>query len=108
MPYYGCILLHRSKIFNEDKNKAVKIFLNFHNKENDDACLDIESNFRISDQVAREIIQTLCNINSGQELQIMDREQRNTFLKQLKGDYNLSIRQIERLTGINRGIILKA
>ncbi|WP_236639219.1 hypothetical protein [Pelosinus sp. UFO1] len=33
---------------------------------------------------------------------------RNTYLRKLKQKYNLSIRQIERLTGINRGIVLKA
>ncbi|HBQ25591.1 MAG TPA: transposase, partial [Syntrophomonas sp.] len=32
----------------------------------------------------------------------------NEYLKKLKEEYHLSIRQIERLTGINRGIIFNA
>jgi transcriptional regulator with XRE-family HTH domain len=30
------------------------------------------------------------------------------YLKELKEEHGLSIRKIERLTGINRGIVLKA
>ncbi len=42
------------------------------------------------------------------DLQNIDREIRNAYLKNLKEKYKLWIRQIERLTGINRGIVLKA
>jgi hypothetical protein len=41
-------------------------------------------------------------------MQKLDKAMRNEYLKRLKGEYNLSIRQIERLTGINRGVILNA
>lgn len=96
------------KIFSEDKKMAKKLFIEFNGELNDDTCLDIEDTFRITDQEAREIIQKLCKIKSAPELQIMDKWQRYFYLKQLKKEYGLSIRQIARLTGINRGIIFKS
>jgi putative transposase len=96
------------KIFSEDKILSKKLFIEFNGELNDDACLDIEDTFRITDQEAREIILKVCKIKSAPELQIMDKPQRDLYLKQLKKEYGLSIRQIERLTGINRGIILKS
>ncbi|MDO9535653.1 MAG: transposase [Bacillota bacterium] len=95
-------------IFNEDKKKAVKQFVDFHGELQEDNCMDIEDNFRITDQEAREIIKKLCNIRSAPELQKMNKQQRNSYIKQLKEEYSMSIRQIERLTGINRGIIYNA
>ena len=41
-------------------------------------------------------------------LQKLDILTRNSYLKVLEKRHNLSIRQIERLTGINRGIIVKS
>jgi hypothetical protein len=61
-----------------------------------------------SDQEAGKIIQALCKIKSGPELQKMEKTQRNIYLKKLKDEYNLSVRQIVRLTGINRGIVYRA
>jgi hypothetical protein len=56
--------------------------------------------FCISDQEAGKIIQALCKIKSGPELKKMEKTQRNIYLKKLKDEYNLSIRQIARLTGL--------
>jgi hypothetical protein len=44
---------------------------------------------------------------SGTQLQDMDKAERDSAIRILK-NHHLSIRQIARLTGINRGIILKA
>jgi len=48
------------------------------------------------------------NLKNAIDLQQLDCQTRNTYLRMLKQKYNLSIRQIERLMGINRGIVLKA
>jgi hypothetical protein len=68
----------------------------------------MDERFCISDQEAGKIIQVLCKIKNGPELQKMEKTQRNIYLKKLKDEYNLSIRQIARLTGINRGIVYRA
>jgi len=96
------------KIYDEDKIKAVHYFKEHHNKETIDACLDMDERFCISDQEAGKIIQALCKIKSGPELEKMEKTQRNIYLKKLKDEYNLSIRQIARITGINRGIVSRA
>lgn len=96
------------RIFNGDSDKAVQGFIDFHKQIKDAPCLEIDDSYRISDQKALEIIRSLCKINNGRELQKIGREQRDSYLKQLKGTYKLSIRQIERLTGINRGVVFRA
>jgi hypothetical protein len=60
-----------------------------------------------SDQEAGKIIQPLYKIKNGFELQKMEKTQRNIYLKKLKDENNLSIRQTAILTGINRGTALK-
>ena len=92
-------------IFNTDREKAVKCFIEYVTKENDDECLDIMEKQQITDDDARKIIKDHCNIHHGVDLQKFDIHKRNSYLKDLKKKYGLSIRQIERLTGISRGII---
>ncbi len=59
-------------------------------------------------KTARKIILKVCNVNNAIEIQTFDTLTRNTYLNELKEKHNLSIRQIERLTVINRGIVEKA
>jgi len=94
-------------MFNANREKAVKSLIEYINKPNDDVCMEVSEKQPITDEVARVIIKDLCKINNTIDLQKFDKHQRNKYLKDLKEGYNLSIRQIERLTGINRGIIQK-
>ncbi len=48
-----------------------------------------------------------CKIKSVDDWQKVDRNTRDNFLVKLK-QIGLSVRQISRLTGLNRGIVLKA
>ena len=56
------------------------------------------------DTWAHDIINKLLKGNSGTIIQSFPREQRDYVIRVLKNE-GLSIRQIERLTGINRGVI---
>jgi len=67
-----------------------------------------KENRQIADEEAREIIKSVCQITNAQDLQTVEKSIRNSCLKELKEVHRLSIRQIERLTGINRGVIFKA
>jgi hypothetical protein len=96
------------KLFNNDREEAIKGFYQFNNEVNDDVCLDIEEKYRITDEEARNIIKKVCKVQNTPDLQKSDILKRNMYLKELKEEHGLSIRQIERLTGINRGIVLKA
>ncbi len=92
-------------IFNIDRGKAVRSFIEYINIENDEECLDIRKKRQITDDDARRIIKDHCKVDHAIDLQKFDLYKRNIYLKNLKEEYGLSIRQIERLTGINRGII---
>jgi len=94
-------------MFSEDKKKALKLFEKFIIKANDDKCLEIEENRRITDEEAKSILKRICNMSIPAEFQSLDMQERNRILKDIK-ESELSIRQIERLTGINRGTVLKA
>ncbi|GAB1476859.1 hypothetical protein MASR2M70_16950 [Bacillota bacterium] len=58
----------------------------------------------MTDDKATEPICRIGKVHHGQALQNIVGESRNSILRELKGA-GLSIRQIERLSGINRGII---
>ena len=92
-------------IFNTDREIAVREFIKHINKDNDEKCLEIQKKQRITDEDAKKIIKTLCYIENAIDLQNFEIIRRNFYLKDLKESYGLSIRQIERLTGISRGII---
>ena len=94
-------------MFNKNRKTATKNFTEFVNNPNEDTCLDIKENYRITDKDARIVIKNLCKVDNTTDLQKLDIPTRNSYLKVLKKEHNLSIRQIERLTGINRGIIAK-
>ena len=92
-------------MFNKNREKASKSFIEYINKSNDDVCLEISEKRQITDEEARIIIKNLCKVNNAIALQKLEIHERNAYLKDLKERYSLSIRQIERLTGINRGVI---
>jgi len=89
------------------REKAISNFIEYITKDNEDGCLDIPEKRRLTDDDAIKIIKDYCNIDHGIDLQKYEVDKRNFYIKNLKEKYNLSIRQIERLTGISRGIIQK-
>ena len=80
-----------------------KAYAAFLATPNDDQCLDYKP-LRRDDEWAKEIIRKRLDGASGTVLQSFDRVERNKALAQLLED-GLSIRQIERLTGISRGVV---
>lgn len=85
---------------------GISNFSSFHSHESVDTPLDIHhTKRRIPDDVAKEIIfeQTHCsNTTEFQNLPLVDR---NTYLKLLHKEKGISIRQLNRLTGIPKGVI---
>ncbi len=75
-------------------------------EENDDECMEYVRQ-KHDDAWALEVIHKQLNGKSGTALQNMDQEERNEALRELK-KAGLSLRQIERLTGVNRGAVQKA
>ncbi len=96
------------KMFNSNRDKAIHSFVEYIKKPNDDNCIDISEKRQISDDDARVLIKDTCKVLNGTDMQKLDILTRNAYLKVLKEVHNLSIRQIERLTGISRGVVQKA
>ncbi|MCC5468419.1 hypothetical protein [Pelosinus baikalensis] len=98
------------EMMSDETEKAIQKFIKYTNDMSEHECLDIDDQAkqRTRDEEARVIIKKVCNLKNAIDLQQLDCQTRNTYLRMLKQKYNLSIRQIERLTGINRGIVLKA
>ena len=94
-------------MFHRDTKKALQSFKEFHRGSSEDAFLETEENKRITDESAIDIIKKICNVQHCNEVQIAEKEKRDQYLKMMK-DKGLSTRQIARLTGIKRNIILKA
>ena len=75
----------------------------FIGAENGDDCMEYDSVLK-DDRWAQAVVQKCLGTRNGQELQQYDRTRRNEALKQLRGQ-GMTIRQIERMTGINRNIV---
>ena len=93
-------------LFSGDRNKAVVLFDEFHKIETDVQCLDMDETRRLKDSDAIKIIKDVCNISHCTDLQNFHTSERDKYLSIIK-KRGLSTRQIARLTGISRGVILR-
>lgn len=82
-------------------------FVEYNNRKNEDSCLEIQRIVRFNDKKAMVLISEISKCNNASEFQALQIHDRNRYLAELKRR-GLSIRQIERLTGINRGLVQKA
>lgn len=80
--------------------------LKFLREESNEACIDIVTSRRLTDEHAAEKICKVANVKHPQALQNLSKDYQIRVIQELK-KAGLSIRQIERLVGINRGIILR-
>ena len=71
--------------------------------KNEDICMDVHQP-KIGDKNAKTLLGDLLDVESGTVLQSVDRDKRDKAIKILL-ENGMTIRQIERLTGISRGII---
>ena len=95
-------------LFDSEKQRARELFVEFdlHGDEDDKAFLD-EPGRKTRDDEATEIIKRVAGVRRCTDLADMSKDQRDCALLSLKRE-GLTVRQLARLTGINRGIIQKA
>ena len=79
-------------------------FIEYHEEENSDNCLELEDHFRWTDDEAKNLIVKISKCRTVAEFQLLDRTTRNDCIHKLH-DKGLSIRQISRLTGISKKIV---
>lgn len=81
-------------------------FIEFNKEANDDKCLEISEIIRVNDNEAKAIIYEMSKCGNASEFHALPEEKRNVYLRELRSK-GLSARQIERLTGISRGLVLR-
>ena len=82
-------------------------YVEYNNEYRDEVCLDLEeSEFRLTDDEAKSIIQKVSKCKNATEFQGLDLAKRDKYLK-LCREKGISIRQLSRLTGISFNIIRK-
>ena len=80
-------------------------FVNFHKTEFNASCLEITApKIKVSDKKAKELILAWFGSNTVEAFQNIDKPERNIRIKMLK-EAGLSIRQINRLTGVSKGVV---
>jgi putative transposase len=97
-------------LFNEQSHPssaAIFSFKKFNQQKTNEKFLDVEEKKCLTDQEALGIIIKTCKLSSEDEWQNIDRTTRDKYLRRLK-QKGLSVRQISRLTGLTRGVVLKA
>lgn len=81
-------------------------FKMYHKYESNDNHLDIHNIIkRIPDDVARDIIFETAHCSSVTEFQNLELLERNKFIHKLHKEKGISVRQLNRLTGIPKGVI---
>lgn len=96
------------RVLAEEKDTAIKRYIHYMNEPNDDQCLEIKNNIRLSDEKAREMIKGIGNLQNISDLQKLEKDIRNEILRKAKEVEGISILQISRITGISRHTIKRS
>lgn len=91
-------------LFSPNRTKAIQIFTEYMQENNEDKCLGESLTVRTSDNEVRKHLNQLGIPHSG-SLQQMEKSQRNNVILQMKQIEGISIRQLERITGISKSVI---
>lgn len=87
---------------------STESFEEFHLQGDNDACLDVSTvRRRVSDDKALAVARGILGDNPASGIAALDRKARDEALRHLRGK-GLTIRQIQRLTGVGRGVIQRA
>lgn len=79
-------------------------FLDYHQEENEDKCLEMEEYFRLTDEDGKELILKIAKCKNTTEFQQLETTKRNACIRKLH-ENGMSIRQISRLTGISKRVV---
>lgn len=98
-------------LFSRDKRKARALFAEFHMQDKDagaapDEFPGLPASTRISDTEATAIIKRISGAGNPVEVQKLEKWMRDDIIRRCRKE-GLSIRQMERLTGISFGVIRK-
>jgi len=93
--------------FSGNRKDAVNKFIHFMNEKSSDVCIDSFDSNKLSDKDAEKIISEISMVTFNRDLQRIKKDERNIILSKIKKE-GIPVRQIARITGINRSIVIKA
>jgi len=99
-----CNIKYAIDIFSKDSKEALKMWVKFNQEKTNDQCLEYDDGNRLNDLEAAELIKKIAKVKNPGEIQTFEKQKRDVVIKKLK-EKGLSIRQIERLTGVSFGVI---
>ncbi len=82
-------------------------FAAYHSEGGNEKCLEIHDVKRVGDSKAEAIFKVISQCSNVAEHQALSHEKGDSCLAQIK-EKGLTVRQIERLLVINRGVVQKA
>lgn len=79
-------------------------FINYHKEVNNDSCIDMITQLKLTDEEAKSIIYKVSKCKNLNAFLSLDKKDRNACIHKLHNK-GLSIRQISRLTGLSKKIV---
>jgi len=95
-------------MLSNDRDLAIKKYIDFMNEPNKDECLEIDERIRLTDEKVRNIIKEIGKLEDISGIKNLDTVIRNKILRKAKEIEGISVLQISRVTGINRAVIIKS
>ena len=99
-----CNIKYAINFFSKDSKEALKMWVKFNQEKTNDQCLEYDDGNRLNDLEAAELVKKIAKVKNPGEIQTFEKQKRDVVIKKLK-EKGLSIRQIERLTGVSFGVI---
>ena len=94
-------------LFHVEPKQAKKLLIDFHKEINDDRCMEYDTKVRWQDHEVVEYLLREYNMERPKELYTMERGVMNKIFHQCKKE-GMSIRQLERITGVSFTLIRNA
>lgn len=93
-----------------DKDLTVKAFQRFMSEKsaNDTGIIEYDNKVVLTDLEAQVAIRQVANLINTVEMQSMERETRDQYLRKIKEIPGITTRQIARITGISQSVITRA
>ncbi len=95
------------QMFSAQPEEGLQLWTKFNQIIGDDRCLEHDDGVRLNDSEAASLIKNFASVNNPKDLQTFEKEERKKMLRLLR-EQGLSIRQIERLTGLSFGVIRRS
>ena len=90
-------------MFSEDRDTAKKAFKEFHEILGDEN-FELSDKIRLTDDQLKRKMLEIAKVEKLSDIALQNKQDRNTIIRNLRNN-RLSIRDIERMTGISRGVI---